>query len=49
MKHPAVLVVGDDDVAHHSGGLRIRGADERRGVALGEIVDELVEICRPPR
>ncbi len=49
MKHPAVVVVGDDDVENDTGGLRIRGAEERRGVPLGEIVDELVEYCRPPR
>ncbi|MEE9298813.1 MAG: threonine--tRNA ligase [Acidimicrobiia bacterium] len=49
MKHPAVLVVGDDDVESNTAGLRIRGGEERRGLALGEIVDELVEYCRPPR
>ena len=49
MKHPAVLVVGDDDVDVDTAGFRLRGAEERRGMALVEIVDELVQFCKPPR
>ncbi|MEE8496946.1 MAG: threonine--tRNA ligase [Acidimicrobiia bacterium] len=49
MKHPAVLVVGDDDVDASTAGFRLRGAEERRGMALAEIVDELVEFCKAPR
>ncbi len=49
MKHPAVLVVGDDDVDAGTAGFRLRGAEERRGMALAEIVDELVEFCKAPR
>ena len=35
-KHPAVLVVGDRDVAAHTVGVRLRGADEERGIPLDE-------------
>jgi len=49
MKHPAVLVVGDDDVDAGTAGFRLRGAEERRGMALAEIVEELVEFCKAPR
>jgi threonyl-tRNA synthetase len=49
MKHPAVLVVGDDDIDANTAGFRLRGAEERRGMALAEIVDEFVEFCRAPR
>ena len=48
-KHPAVLVVGDDDVANGTAGIRLRQEEERRGVAVAEITAELVELCRPPR
>ncbi|MDJ0496834.1 MAG: threonine--tRNA ligase [Acidimicrobiia bacterium] len=48
-KHPAVLVVGDSDVAAQTAGLRLRGEDERRGVALDEVAASLVELCRAPR
>ncbi len=48
-KHPAVLVVGDNDVDNDSAGLRLRGEDERRGVAVAEVQRELVNLCRPPR
>ncbi len=49
-KHPAVLVVGDKDVAAGSVGLRLRGSEhERRGVDLAAAEEELVELCRPPR
>jgi len=49
MKHPAVLVVGDDDVEAGTAGFRLRGVRERRRVPLIEIRDELVEFCRAPR
>jgi len=49
MKHPAVLVVGDDDVDSDTAGVRIRGAEERRGVAVQAIIDELQGLCSPPR
>ena len=48
-KHPAVLVVGDDDVANGPAGIRLRQEEERRGEAVAEITAELVELCRPPR
>jgi len=49
-KHPAVLVVGDNDVERHSVGLRLRGDDtERRGVPLNEAVEELAEAFAAPR
>jgi threonyl-tRNA synthetase len=49
MKHPAVLVVGDDDIEAGTAGFRLRGSDERRGVALSEVAVELAEFCKPPR
>jgi len=48
-KHLSVIVVGDRDVAAGTVGLRIRGEDEERGVALAEASRRLVELCRPPR
>jgi threonyl-tRNA synthetase len=48
-KHPAVLVVGDSDVDGGTVGIRIRGEDERRGVAQADAAAELAELCRPPR
>ena len=46
----ALLVVGDDDVEHHTVGLRIRGdEEERRGVALSDAVAELTTAATPPR
>jgi threonyl-tRNA synthetase len=48
-KHPSILVVGDNDVESGTAGIRLRGEDERRGVAVSEIVAELVELCRPPQ
>jgi threonyl-tRNA synthetase len=49
-KHPAVLVVGDDDLAGGTVGLRVRGSDEeRRGVPLVDAAAELVALCAPPR
>ena len=49
MKHPAVLVVGDDDVDANTAGFRLRGSEERRGVAVAEVRDDLVDFCKPPR
>lgn len=49
-KTPAVLVVGDDDVAHTTVGLRLRDDEgEQRGVPLAEAGDRLAELCKPPR
>jgi threonyl-tRNA synthetase len=48
-KHPAVLVVGDQDVEAKSAGLRLRGEDERRGVPLAQVVEELRTAFAPPR
>jgi threonyl-tRNA synthetase len=48
--HPAVVVVGDDDVEGRTVGLRLRADDsERRGVGLDDAVAELVALCAPPR
>jgi len=49
MKHPAVLVVGDDDIDSGTAGFRLRGAQERRGMSLSDVADELVEFCKAPR
>jgi threonyl-tRNA synthetase len=49
-KHPAVIVVGDNDVENVTTGLRLRGSDnEERGVALGETVTRLRDLCAAPR
>jgi len=41
-KVPYVLVVGDDDVAHGTVGVNVRGTDTpERDVPLGEFVDRL--------
>jgi threonyl-tRNA synthetase len=48
-KHPAVLVVGDQDVEAGTVGLRLRGEEERRGVALSEAAEAIAELCRAPR
>ncbi len=49
-KNPAVMVVGDNDIESRTLGLRLRGEDhERRGVPVAEAIDELTELCRPPR
>ncbi len=48
--HPAVLVVGDDDVAADTVGIRLRGEDDdRRGIAVDEVVAELSRLVAPPR
>ncbi len=49
-KHPAVLVVGDDDQRDGTVGLRMReDAGEHRGVALADAVADLTTACAPPR
>lgn len=49
-KHPAVLVVGDNDVELRTVGLRLReDAGEKRGLPLDDVVADLVERCAPPR
>ncbi|MDH3605689.1 MAG: threonine--tRNA ligase [Acidimicrobiia bacterium] len=49
-KTPAVLVVGDDDLEHHTVGLRLRDDEgEERGVAVADAGSRLVELCAPPR
>jgi threonyl-tRNA synthetase len=49
-KHPSVIVVGDDDVANTTVGLRLRGEDkEERGVVLGVAVEQLAAMAEPPR
>jgi threonyl-tRNA synthetase len=48
-KHLAVLVVGDRDLAAGTVGLRLRGAEEERGVAVADAVRRLAEMCRLPR
>jgi threonyl-tRNA synthetase len=48
-KVPAVIVVGDDDVAGSTVGLRLRGEDERRGVALDDAIAAIAALCAPPR
>jgi threonyl-tRNA synthetase len=48
-KHPAVIVVGDDDVANSTVGLRLYGEDkDTRGVPLTEVTERLTEMARPP-
>ncbi len=48
-KTPAVMVVGDRDVEAESAGLRRYGdEDERRGVAVDEIIAELSTEATPP-
>lgn len=48
-KHPAVIVVGDDDLANSTVGLRLYGEEsDRRGVPLVEATNELVEMARIP-
>ena len=48
-KHPAVIVVGDDDVAQSTVGLRLYGeARDTRGVALIEATNRLVDMARAP-
>ncbi len=49
-QHPAIVVVGDDDVANGTVGLRLRDDEgEERGIDAGVVLDRLVEMARPPR
>ena len=48
-KTPAVLVVGDNDVDNATVGLRMRGEDEERGVALADASDRLAKAAAAPR
>ncbi len=48
-KHPAVIVVGDDDVEKQTVGLRLYGEDrDTRGVPLIEATNRLAEMARKP-
>jgi len=48
-KHPAVIVVGDDDVANSTVGLRLYGEErDTRGAPLIEATNRLVEMARIP-
>jgi len=48
-KHPAVVVVGDDDVANSTVGLRLYGEErDTRGVPLMEAVNRLSEMAQRP-
>ena len=49
-KHPVILVVGDNDLANGTVGLRLRGEDdEERGVLLADAVERLVDLAQEPR
>ncbi len=48
-KHPAVIVVGDDDVAASTVGLRLYGEEtDNRGVPLIEATNTLVQMAKVP-
>jgi threonyl-tRNA synthetase len=48
-KHPAVIVVGDDDVEAGTVGLRLYGEErDTRGVPLIEATNRLVEMAKAP-
>ncbi len=48
-KHPAVIVVGDDDIEDGTVGLRLYGQErDTRGVPLVEATNRLVEMARGP-
>jgi threonyl-tRNA synthetase len=48
-KHPAVIVVGDDDVAASTVGLRLYGEDrDSRGVPVIEAANRLVQMAKVP-
>lgn len=48
-KHPAVIVVGDDDIDDGTVGLRLYGEErDTRGVPLVEATNRLVEMARGP-
>jgi threonyl-tRNA synthetase len=48
-KHPAVVVVGDQDVEGGTVGLRMRGEEEQRGVPLVVAAETIAAACRAPR
>ena len=48
-KHPAILVVGDQDIEADTVGLRLRGEKERRGVPVAAMLDELAAAFATPR
>jgi threonyl-tRNA synthetase len=49
-KHPAVLVVGDNDVTNSTVGFRLRGEDtEQRGMPVDDAVARLVAAASAPR
>jgi threonyl-tRNA synthetase len=48
-KHPAVLVVGDDDEQNSTVGMRLYGEErDTRGVALIEATNRLAEMAQRP-
>jgi len=48
-KHPAVIVVGDDDIEDGTVGLRLYGEErDTRGIPLVEATNRLVEMARGP-
>jgi threonyl-tRNA synthetase len=48
-KHPAVIVVGDEDMANATVGLRLYGEDtDTRGIPLVEATNKLVAMARAP-
>ncbi len=47
-KSGSLLVVGDDDVANHTAGFRLRGEKEERGIALDAIVGTLQLAAKGP-
>ena len=48
-KHPAVIVVGDDDVANSTVGLRLYGEErDTRGVELIEATNRLAQMAKAP-
>ena len=48
--HPAVLVVGDNDIEANTVGLRLRGSDEEeRDIPTKDAAERLAELAEPPR
>jgi threonyl-tRNA synthetase len=48
-KHPAVIVVGDDDVANSTVGLRLYGEErDTRGVPLIDATNQLMQMAARP-
>jgi threonyl-tRNA synthetase len=48
-KHPAVIVVGDQDVDNSTVGLRLYGEErDTRGISLIEATNQLVELAKRP-